>query len=194
MRRRLVVVDEADTFVTKLRKDLEAYVGNPSRSGTLLLQVKQWPATTKLAQIVEKAGLSINASCPRESELVSWLTQLGRSRFGVQLTADGARLLVELVGPEAGLLAAEVEKLAVYAGDSKRIERDDITKLVGGGRVETIWKTLDAATTGQGQLALEFLDNLLSAGELPTPLLAAITTSLLKTHHAGRLRAAPEPR
>ncbi len=32
-RRRLVVVDEADPFVTKYRKDLEAYVGNPSSSG-----------------------------------------------------------------------------------------------------------------------------------------------------------------
>ena len=189
-RRRLVVVDEADPFVTKYRKDLEAYVGNPSDSGTLLLQVKQWPATTKLAQLVEKAGLAINASAPREAELVSWLTQLARTRFDVQLAADGARLLVELVGPEAGLLAAEVEKLAVYAGDSRRIERADITKLVGGGRVETIWKALDAATTGQGRLALEHLDNLLAAGEQPVPLLAAMSASLLKIHHAGRLRAA----
>ena len=55
-RRRLVIVDEADPFVTKYRKDLEAYVANPSDSGTLLLQVKQWPATTKLAQLVEKSG------------------------------------------------------------------------------------------------------------------------------------------
>ena len=127
---------------------------------------------------------------PAQEELVSWLTQLARIRFDVQLAVDGARLLVELVGPEAGLLAAEVEKLAVYAGDAGRIERDDITKLVGGGRVETIWKTLDAATTGQGRLALEHLDNLLAAGEHPTPMLAAMSESLLKIHHAGRLRAA----
>ena len=189
-RRRLVIVDEADTFVTKYRKELEAYVTNPSDSGILLLQVKQWTATTKLAQLVEKSGLPINASAPRETELVTWLTQLARTRFDSQLAADGARLLVELVGPEAGLLAAEVEKLAVYAGDSQRIERADITKLVGGGRVETIWKTLDAATTGQARVALEHLDNLLTAGEQPTPLVAAMSASLLKTHHAGRLRAA----
>ena len=189
-RRRLVVVDDADVFVTKHRKDLELYVGNPSTSGSLLLQVKQWPATTKLAQLFEKAGLSINASAPRETDLVTWLTQLARTRFGVQLPVDSARLVLELVGPEAGLLAAEVEKLAVYAGDSKRIERDDIAKLVGGGRVETIWKALDAATTGQGPLALELLENLLAAGEHPTPLLAAMSSNLLKIHYAGRLRAA----
>jgi DNA polymerase-3 subunit delta len=189
-RRRLVIVDDADPFVTKYRKDLEAYVVSPSDSGTLLLQVKQWPATTKLAQLVEKAGLSINASAPREKELASWLTELARTRFDVELAADGARLLVELVGPEAGVLASEVEKLAVYAGDSRRIERADISTLVGGGRVETIWKTLDAVTTGQARVALEHLDNLLAAGEQPTPMLAAMSVSLLKTHHAGRLRAA----
>ena len=53
-RRRLVIVEEADPFVSKHRKDLEAYVANPSESGILLLQVKQWPATTKLAKLVEK--------------------------------------------------------------------------------------------------------------------------------------------
>ena len=97
---------------------------------------------------------------------------------------------MELVGPEAGILAAEVEKLAVYAGDSQRIEREDIVKLVGAGRVETIWKTLDAATTGQGRIALEHLDNLLAAGEEPVLMLAAMSANLLKIHHAGRLRAA----
>ena len=189
-RRRLVIVDEADTFVSKNRKDLEAYVSKPTESGILLLQVKQWTATTILAQLVEKSGLAINASAPREGDLVKWLTQLARTRFDVHLAADGARLMVELVGPEAGLLAAEVEKLAVYAGESRRIERADITTLVGGGRVETIWKTLDAVATGQARVALEHLDNLLAAGELPTPMLAAMSVSLLKTHHAGRLRAA----
>jgi DNA polymerase III subunit delta len=97
---------------------------------------------------------------------------------------------VELAGLEVGILAAEVEKLAVYAGGTKRIERGDVAKMVGAGRVETIWKALDAATTGQAGEALVLLDNLLAAGEIPTPMLAAMSASLLKVHHAGRLRAA----
>jgi DNA polymerase-3 subunit delta len=189
-RRRLVIVEEADPFVSKHRKELETYVKHPSESGTLLLQVKQWPTNTILAQLTETAGLAINCASPREGELVTWLTQFARMRFDAQLAADGARLLVELVGPEAGILAAEVEKLAVYVGEARRIERADIHKLVGAGRVETIWKTLDAATTGEARTALEHLDNLLAAGEQPTPMVAAMSASLLKVHHAGRLRAA----
>jgi DNA polymerase-3 subunit delta len=195
-RRRLVVVEEADTFVTRHRKDLEAYVGSPSASGTLLLQVKVWTATTNLAKLVDKVGLAIDCNAPPEKQsqkVVSWLTQYARTRCDVQLDAVAANLLVELVGLEIGILAAEVEKLAVYAGDSKRIERADVARMVGAGRVETVWKALDAATTGQARSALELLDNLLAAGEAPVVLLAAMSASLVKVHHAGRLRGARLP-
>jgi DNA polymerase-3 subunit delta len=61
--------------------------------------------------------------------------------------------------------------------------------MVGAGRVETIWKALDAATTGQGGAALQLIDNLLGAGEIPVVMLAAMSASLVKVYHAGRLRA-----
>lgn len=62
--------------------------------------------------------------------------------------------------------------------------------MVGAGRIETIWKVLDAATTGHGDVAMEHLDHLIAAGEYPVGLLAAMSFSLLKIHHAGRLRRA----
>ena len=55
-KRRLVIVEDADTFVTKHRKDLEAYVEKPSASGILVLQVKQWTSTTRLAKLVDEGG------------------------------------------------------------------------------------------------------------------------------------------
>jgi DNA polymerase-3 subunit delta len=189
-RERLVIVEEADPFVSKYRKELESFVEQHRGSGILLIQSKQWAATTKLAKLVEKVGLAIDCSAPPESALAGWLIQLASERDNAQLDPEAAQLLVELVGPEAGILAAEVEKLAVYAGDSKRIDRDGVAKLVGAGRVETIWRAVDAATTGHGRMALEHLDNLLAAGEAPVQMLAAMSYNLLKVHHAGRLRAA----
>jgi DNA polymerase III subunit delta len=187
-RRRLVVVEDADPFVTKYRRELENYLENPCESGSLLLQLKQFPATTIIAKRVNKIGLAIDCSSPNEADLMKWLIHWAQSRFGVQLDPESARFLVDLVGPETGILASEVEKLAVYAGDAKRIDRADIAKLVDAGRVETIWKTLDSATLGQARNALEFVDSLLSSGEHPTPVLAAMGASLLKIHHAGQLR------
>jgi DNA polymerase-3 subunit delta len=195
-RRRLVSVEEADTFISKYRKDLESYLEKPSSSGFLVLQVKQWTATTRLAKLVEKVGLAIDCSVLPEKQaarVTSWLISYAQSRCDAQLEPAAANLLVELVGLEIGILTSEVEKLAVYAGESKRIERGDVARMVGAGRVETVWKALDAATTGQARAALELLDNLLAAGEAPVMLLAAMSANLLKVHHAGRLRGARLP-
>jgi DNA polymerase-3 subunit delta len=188
--KRLVIVEDADPFVTKYRKELEAFVARPSESGTLLLQTKSWTSTTNLAKLTAATGLVIDCGSPRESFLAPWLVDLAKTRFEARLNGDAARQLVELVGPEPGILAAEVEKLAVYAGSTKRIDRDDVIKLVGAGRVETIWKCLDEATTGQASAALVQLDNLLAAGEQPVVALAGMSANLLKLHHAGLLRAA----
>ena len=189
-RRRLVIVDEADTFVTKYRKELEAYTEKPHNSGTLLLQTKQWAATTNLAKLVAKVGLPIDCSSPKDADLLPWICQYASSRFDVQLDPAEARLLLELVGPESGILVAEIEKLSIYAAETKRIDRTAILKLVGAGRVETIWKTLDAALAGQPRLALEHLDTLISGGEEPVGMLAAMSANLMKLHFAGHYRAA----
>ena len=187
-RRRIVVVDDADPFVTKYRKELETYVESPTGAGVLVLMVKSWPSNTKLARQVATSGLALDCSSPREKELVPWLVHHASTQDAV-LDADAARLLVELVGAEVGLLTAEVEKLAVYVGETRRIRRDDVSRMVEAGRIETVWKVLDAATMGHAAEAIGHLDDLLASGEFPVRVLAALTSSLLKIHHAGRLRA-----
>jgi DNA polymerase-3 subunit delta len=189
-KRRVVAIDEADPFITKNRKELEAYVEHASSTGVLILLVKSWPSNTKLAKMVEKHGIEVSCSTPKEGELASWLVALARDRYQCTLSPDGARLLVELVGPEPGILASEVEKLSVYVGTVAKITRDDVARMVEAGRIETIWKALDAATTGQAAQALEYLDGLLASGEYPIRALAGMSFSLLKLHHAGKLRAA----
>jgi DNA polymerase-3 subunit delta len=191
-RRRIVLVDDADGFVTKNRKELEAHVGRIEGTGVLVLLVKSWPSNTKLAKLVEDVGLALDCKSPSERELIPWLLQFA-TRLHCQLDHDAARLLLEMVGPEVGLLASEVEKLAVYVGTAAHIKRADVTRMVEAGRIETVWKVLDAATTGHPAEAVADLDILLAAGEHPIKVLAALTFSLLKIHHAGRLRAARLP-
>lgn len=186
---RVVVVENADPFVTAHRKELEAYAEKPSTSGVLVLSVKSWPGNTKLAKLVEKVGLAIDCKSPDERELPAWLVQLAKSR-GVKLDDDAARLMVELAGAEVGLLASDVEKLAVFVGDRAHVASADVARMVGSGRVETIWSIIDAATTGRGTEALADLDHLLASGEAPQAILAAIASNLRKVHHAGQLRLA----
>lgn len=187
--RRVVSIENADPFVTAHRKELEAYAERPAASGVLILMVKTWPATTRLAKLVNQVGVALDCKAPKENELGPWLVKLAADHEAVKLDPDAALLLVELVGAEVGLLAMELGKLATYVGERREITRADVGRMVGAGRVESIWRILDAATTGQAAEALDHLDRLLTSGEHPVALLAAITASLRKLHQAGELRA-----
>jgi DNA polymerase III subunit delta len=186
-RRRIAIVEEAESFVTAHRKELEAYVEHPSHTASLVFSVKTWPSNTKLAKRVDVVGLALECKTPTEASLPSWLVDLTKS-LGAKVDQDTARFLVELVGPEAGLLASEVEKLVVFVGDRKVIRRDDVARMVGAGRVDKIWDALEAATTGQTAKAIHDIDRLLITGEYPVGLLAAMSFSLRRIHHAGMLR------
>lgn len=187
-KRRLVIVEGADPFITAHRKELETYVEEPSSSGVLVLVVKVWPSTTKLAKLVEKTGLAVECKGPNDRQLTPWLVHVAKTRYHAALDAGAAELLLELVGPEVGLLVTELEKLSIYVGSKGKIHRDDVARMVGAGRIETVWKLLEAATTGRGDLALEHLDGLVMAGEQPVGLLSAMSFSLLRVYHAGLLR------
>ena len=187
---RVVVVENADPFITAHRKELEAYAEHPSKSGVLILSVKSFPGTTRLAKLVDKVGTTIECKPPSEDQLPAWLIQLAQNDGQVKLDDEAARLMVELVGAEIGLLASEVGKLIVYVGDRKQIRRDDVARMVGSGRIDSIWETLDHATTGNARAAIEDLDHLLASGEAPVRLMAAMTSNLQRIHHAGQLRLA----
>src|SRR5262249_24183353 len=54
--RRWVIVDSADPFVTRYRAQLEKYFTEPTGPGVLLLDVKTWPANTRLAKLLGDAA------------------------------------------------------------------------------------------------------------------------------------------
>ncbi|MEX2288596.1 MAG: DNA polymerase III subunit delta, partial [Planctomycetaceae bacterium] len=172
--RRVIAVDEADPFVSENRSALERYIDKPAKKSVFVLMVKSWPKTTRLAKRVAQVGLDIECSPLKGAALIRWLTDLARSEHGKQLERDAAALMVELAGPELGLLAQELEKLAAFVGERASIGVDDVRTLVGGWRAETTWVMIDALRTGNLPLALVSLDKLLSAGEAPQKILGGV--------------------
>src|SRR4029079_698927 len=71
---RLVIVEDADSFVSDHRPELEDYVARPAK-GVLVLDVKTWPSNTRLAKAIAASGLAIDCGSPKERQIKSWLTQ-----------------------------------------------------------------------------------------------------------------------
>ena len=71
---RIVVVENADPFVTEHRPALEQYAAKPSAAGILILELKSFPETTKLAKALPDAAKETGKSL-RADKLSTWCVE-----------------------------------------------------------------------------------------------------------------------
>ena len=184
--------EKAGDFVSRYRKELEKYVAKPCAAGVLVLEVQSWPANTRLAKAVAADGLAVDCRALPTAKLGRWLTAWARQAHDIQLTPAAADTLIEMVGPELGLLDQELAKLALVAGPGAKITPQQAGQLVGTWRAKTTWQMLDAVLDGHVRQALVELDRLLLAGEQPVAILARIAFSLRRFAGATRVVLAAE--
>lgn len=183
---RLVVIDGADDFVSSNRQHLEDYVTKPFPTGRLILEVKSWPSNTRLSKMVLETGLTIDCSAPAAAALPKWLAAWAKQSHQARLEPAAASMLVELIGPELGLLDQEIAKLALLVPDGAAITAKLVSERVGSWRARTAWDMLEAALAGNLRAALVQLDRLLLAGEVPLVILAQISANLRRLAAATR--------
>ena len=156
----MVIIQDADKFVSNYRKQLERYVENPSTSGVLIFICKSWPANTRLAKLLNKVGSAIQPNAPRGRALVKWLTnQAGQYDKTMQL--DTAAMLIDTIGTDLGRLAGEVEKLAMFCADRREIRSQDVEALCGITAQQSVFEINDLLAEGKLAQALGVLDRLL---------------------------------
>ncbi len=171
---RLVVVEDADEFVTKYREGLEAYCLKPASRSVLVLDCKSWKSNTRLAKKVAESGLELDCGELAAGPLLKWITDHAASEHGKQISRDSASLLVELAGTGLGQLSMELAKLASYVGVRPQIKPDDVRQLVGGWKAEETWTMTNAVRDGNPALALTCLSKLLHAGEAAPKILGGL--------------------
>lgn len=184
--RRLVVIEAADPFVSRHRPALEKYVAAPAAAGVLVLDVKSWPSTTRLAKLVPSEA-TIACKALAAYRLPAWCIQWAAAQYGKQLRPAAAELLANLVGADMGQLDQELAKLAIYVEPAARIEPADVDRLVGSSRAENTWRIFDTIAQGRPGEALALLDRVLDQGEEPLRILGAFSMQLRRLAQAARL-------
>lgn len=195
--KRLAIVEDADVFVRDNRARLEDYVEKPRSNSVLVLDVNNWQSNTRLYKAVDQHGLQIECRAPQkavgkrkvldEGRLVKWLSSWSRQQHDTKLQPVAGELLLELVGPEFGLLDQELAKLALFVKQDGEITPEMVRDVVGGWRTQTIWELLDAACDGDTADALGQLDRLLQSGESPIALFGQVSWSLRRFAAATRI-------
>ena len=191
---RLVVVREADTFITRYRAELEEYLEDPSPNGVLLLECKAFPATTRLHKRAQAIGEVIKCEAIKPRMLPAWLTDRARKVHGIQIDQRAASLLQDLVDDDLGLLDGELEKLALFVGDRKRVGVADVEALVGQHREEKVWDILSAIAAGNETRAMTLWEEVWQTDRAaPGRAIAGIAFTVRRLLAAKRAQASGTP-
>jgi len=118
---KMVVVREADDFLSNYREQLEKYVASPSNSATLVLRLSSLPANQKIHKLIAKVGEVIKCEPPSTAQLPGWIASRAKSEYQAAIAPDATRLLADLIGDDLGRLDTELAKLSLQVEAGKPI-------------------------------------------------------------------------
>jgi DNA polymerase-3 subunit delta len=150
---KLVVVRNADAFITRFREQLENYLEAPSNSGTLVLRVTSLPANQRVYKLIAKVGVAEKCEPPKAVELPRWIVSHAKSAHGVTIVPEAAELLAEMIGDDLGRLDNELAKLALQT-DTGKIDLKDVRAGVSFQREQEMWDMTNEIAAGQADEAL----------------------------------------
>ena len=147
--RRWIRVTGGDEVLKAVEALLDAPKGVP-----VIIVSGNLPKSSALVKLADKqAGVIAHQSWKLEGVKADALAiQIGQAR-GARLTSEAARMLAEATGGDRGLMAQEIEKLALYvdaAPDRPRaVERGDVEAVGASIDVREPWEMIDALFDGQ---------------------------------------------
>jgi DNA polymerase III subunit delta len=148
---KVVVIRNADAFITKYRSQLEDYVAAPSESSTLVLRVDSLPANQRIYKAIAKTGAIIPCEPPKDLE--KWVIERGRSPHKLTVSREAAALLADLIGADLGRIDNELAKLAI-SSDSGKVGAEQIAGSVAFQRDREMWDLTNALASGDQREAM----------------------------------------
>ncbi len=185
--RRVVIVRDADAFVSAHRDSIERYLESPAESGTLVLQVAAWPSNTRLYKLVAKVGQIIDCTQPDVRELPNWIT-LAAARRKKKIDRDAAELLAVWIGADLAALDSELEKLCLFIGNRPAIAMADVSSLVASTAGPGPFDLTNAIIAGNAKGALVALGGMLNKRGEEFRVLGLIASHLRKALLAQQLK------
>ncbi|HEV7299074.1 MAG TPA: DNA polymerase III subunit delta [Tepidisphaeraceae bacterium] len=151
---KVVVVRDADDFISRFREQLEDYLAKPSDSGTLVLRVPSLPANQRIAKLIAKVGKIEACEPPKAAALPKWIVDRARSVHGLKVAGDAAQILADLVGDDMGRLDGELSKLALQV-EGNVATAADVTLGVAFQREQEMWDMTNELAAGRVDKAMQ---------------------------------------
>lgn len=127
-----------------------------------------------------RASHSVELEAMSDADVPGWILERAEEVHGLQVDVDAARALGAAIGPNLGVLARELDKLAAFVGGRRRVTIEDVdaagTKLPEQDR----WEWFDLVGGRELEEARASLGTLFGQGESGVSLVIGLATHLLR--------------
>lgn len=172
-------------------EELDAYFKRPAPFTTLVFEAAALDQRLKLAKRLADRALVVAVELPDDPaarlRLAGELSAEMARELGVELDRDAAEEMAEVASVELAAAKTEMEKLAAYVGERKRITAADVEALVVTERAYTVWELANVLAAREPGRAMVFLDSLFREGEEPAALIGSMAWMCRKLLEAQEL-------
>jgi len=179
----------ADQSPASADRFIKAFGGGVPAANILLLLTETVDKRNRLYKFIKEHGIILDltvasggskAARSDQEGIIKDLLQKTLTDFDKKITPKGLELLLERVGFYPVAAVKEMEKLALYAGDTATITEDDVNEIIGRTREEALYELSEALTGQRLDEALTILGRLLESGIHALAILATLRNHLKK--------------
>ena len=152
-------------------KILKEYFENPSEDSFILFE-----GATKAEDFLLDLCTEINCSKCNDTELYIFIDKK-RAALKYKMESQTIKELIKLCSNDFGRIMTELDKLFMFAYDSKEITSEMLTLLVPPNMDMQVYELTNAISSGKSSEAINILNALKKRGEKPSTLLSMIAST-----------------
>lgn len=172
--RQLIILKRADELSSGDRKDLGNYLKGNSLFNCLIVLAKKLEGKDPLYKAALEKGRAVNFYKLYDLSASKRFVFSQIKKAGKEISSPALDLLIEKGGRNQGILGATLDRLLLYTGKKREIEKKDILAVAGEEEEETIFDLIELIGRKKREKALLTLNHLLKEGISPLKILALI--------------------
>ena len=184
--RRRLFVKWADKLSARDGELLIPYFKSPNEATTLIFAATKLDGRTKWVQALKKHALVVDCAPLFENQRAGWVTQQARG-LGLLLEPLALEMLKDQAHEGLYAVRRELEKLAAYLPEGKRVQVQDVEHVRGKSPGISVFDWSEAVSLGDHGRALDIVAKNLETGEAPLRMLGAFLWQMRRIWKASGL-------
>ena len=143
---------------------LRDYLQKPVPETCLVFEALSLDGRLNASKLLLEHAVQVDCAAPTESRDVGRWIEGKSNAMGFAMAPDAVAYMIELTGNNLQQLDQELQKLALYLGDQKRVSAKDLEALLERSREHSVFELTDALVACDSQRCVEVLNFLYDDG------------------------------